>query len=281
MTVLAAEPEAPADKPRRPFWRELLLLFALVIILALLVKALLLQAFSIPSESMQHTLEKGDRVLVNKLIYDVRDIHRGEVVVFNGSDDWGAETDVVKPSNLGWRALHRLGTFFGLVTDDKHYIKRVIGLSGDRVMCCSPDGKVVVQPPGQQPVELNETYLLGAGDNEDGSKWFCAAGQDRTACPPGAEGVLVPKDRLWLMGDHRGASGDSRAHFTDSHQGTIAENRVVGRAFVVVFPASRWDVLTVPNTFTTALAQPGATYVLSGLAVAPIALLRRRRKIGS
>lgn len=265
-------------KASRPAWRELPFLLVLAVVLALLIKALLIQAFSIPSGSMMHTLEIKDRVLVNKLIYDVRGIHRGEIVVFNGIDDWAPEGEVSKPTTTIGKGLHKVGTFFGVVSDDKDYIKRVIGLPGDRVMCCSPSGKVVVQAPGHDPVELHEPYLLEASDAEDTNKWFCAAGHDQASCPPGSQGLLVPKGRLWVMGDHRGFSCDSRCHITDSHQGTIPMNRVVGRAFVVVYPIDRWGTLRVPDTFTTALARPGAMYVLGGGLALPATLLRRRRK---
>jgi signal peptidase I len=278
MTLLAAEPETPAEKPHRAAWRELPFLVVLAIVLALLIKALLIQAFSIPSGSMMHTLEINDRVLVNKLIYDVRGIHRGEIVVFNGIDDWAPEGDIKKPTSTIGKAFHKVGTFFGVVSDDKDYIKRVIGLPGDRVMCCSPSGNVVVQAPGHQPVELHEPYLLEASDAEDTNKWFCADGHDQASCPPGSRGLLVPKGRLWVMGDHRGFSCDSRCHITDSHLGTIPIDRVVGRAFVVVWPVSRAGRLTVPDTFTSALARPGAIYVLGVAGALPITLIRRRRK---
>jgi signal peptidase I len=279
VTVLAAEPESPEVDKRRSGWREAPFLIVLALVLALLIKALLIQAFSIPSGSMMHTLEIKDRVLVNKLIYDVRGIHRGEIVVFNGIDDWAPEGSVGQPTSTFGKARHRVGVFFGLTSDDKDYIKRVIGLPGDRVMCCSPAGNVVVQAPGKQPVELHEPYLLDAADDQDPNKWFCAAGHDQASCPPGAQGLLVPKGRLWVMGDHRGESADSRFHHTDSHQGTIPVNRVVGRAFVVVYPFKRAGMLTVPNTFTTALARPGAIYLLGGVGALPVTLLRRRRKL--
>ena len=271
-----AAPADPAPRTKRPVWQELPFLLVLAVVLALLIKAFLLQAFSIPSGSMQHTLEIGDRVLVNKVVYDVRDIHRGEVVVFNGIDDWAPESEVGAPGSAVGKVLHRLGTFVGVTSDDKDYIKRVIGLPGDRVMCCSPDGNVVVQPPHGDPVELREPYLFEAGDDQDSNKWFCATGHDRDSCPPGAQGVLVQKGRLLVLGDHRGASADSRYHYTDSYHGTIPESRVIGRAFVVVWPAQHWQVLDVPGTFTAALAAPGAPLALGGLLALPVVALRRR-----
>ena len=128
-----------------------------------------------------------------------------------------------------------------------------------------PGGQRRRAGPRQQPVELHEPYLLDAADDQDPNKWFCAAGHDQAACPPGAEGLLVPRGRLWVMGDHRGESADSRYHYTDSHQGTIPVDRVVGRAFVVVYPFSRAGSLDVPDTFTTALAPyPARSYLLGG-----------------
>jgi signal peptidase I len=293
VTVTEAPAPAPSppdgpSAPKRSAWRELPFLLVLALVLALLIKGFLLQAFSIPSGSMQHTLEIGDRVLVNKLVYDFRGIHRGEVVVFNGIDDWAPEGQAAAPRGAVASALHQAGVFVGVASDDKDYIKRVIGLPGDRVMCCSPAGNVVVTPPGGAPVELHEPYLLQAGDDEDPAKWFCAAAgtiggnpnpDARAKCPPGAQGVLVPKGRLFVMGDHRGASSDSRYHYSDAHLGTIPESRVVGRAFVVVWPLKHSAVLGVPSTFTSALAAPGGSYALGAVGALPVALLRRRRKV--
>ncbi len=276
--VLTAPIPEKAPKAKRPLYVELPFLLALAVVLALLIKALLLQAFSIPSGSMEQTLKIGDRVLVNKLIYRIRDIHRGEVIVFNGINEWEPESEVDKQRGTVGTIAHRVGTFFGVASDEKDFIKRVIGLPGDRVMCCSPSGKVVVQPPGGMPVELDEPYLHEASDDQDSSKWFCAAGHDRASCPPGAKGLLVPEGRLWVLGDHRGSSADSRFHYTDANQGTIPVNQVVGRAFVIVWPVGHQQILGVPDTFTAALAVPGSQFLLGGVGALPVALLRRRRK---
>lgn len=260
----------------RPVWRELPFLIVLAIVLALLVKTLLLQAFSIPSESMQHTLEVGDRVLVNKVVLHVRNVHRGEVVVFNGIDDWAPEGDVSPPRGVVQKSVRTVGNALGVTSaGQKDYIKRVIGVPGDRVMCCSPAGHVVVTPRGGKPVELIEPYLLDASDEADPLKHFCQAGRSAAACPAGSAGVLVPAGRLWVMGDHRGFSADSRSHLDDSHSGTIPVDRVVGRAFVVVYPVTRWGVLGVPKAFLAGAALPAAPYALGLAGALPVTLLRR------
>ena len=288
---------APPQHRSRPLRREVPFLLVLALVLALVIKTFLLQAFSIPSGSMQHTLEVGDRVLVNKLVYRVRDIHRGEVVVFNGIDDWAPESDVEMPAGELHRVLRAVGSALGVTSaGEKDYIKRVIGLPGDRVMCCSASGHVVITPPGGSPVELSEPYLLDAGDAQDPLKWFCQAGTTRATCPPGSAGLTVPVSRLWVMGDHRGASADSRAHLDDTHHGTIPVNRVVGRAFVVVYPLGHGSVLGVPPTFTAlrsgdtgqrlraaealgaqAVGVPGGGLAVGLAGALPVALLRRRR----
>ena len=199
----------------RSFVTELPVLVLVAVVLALVIKTTVVQAFSIPSASMEQTLAVGDRILVNKLVYRTRDPQRGEVVVFEGR-----------------------GEFVGDPVE-KDYVKRVIGVAGDRVACCDA-GRVTVQPAGSAAaVPLDEPYLF-----EDDSEIFCQAGTGEQ-CGPGDAGVLVPDGRLWVMGDHRSRSGDSRANRVRG-DGTIGVDQVVGRAFVVAWPLSRAGVLRNP-----------------------------------
>ena len=236
-------PQPPAAKPKSKAWREVPLLIVIAITLAILAKTFVLQAFFIPSGSMETTLHgcpgcNGDRVLVNKVVYDVRDIHRGEIVVFNGVDSFDPEVPPAPPGSALQRVVNGFTRLVGLgAPGETDYIKRVIGLPGDRVACCS-NGRVTVQPAGSDTaVELDEPYLF-----EDDAEVFCAAGT-ADACRPGSPGVLVPEGRLWVMGDHRSASSDSRAN------GTIPIDKVIGRAFVIVWPFNRVKVLPVPDPF--------------------------------
>ena len=228
------------------------MLVVLAFALALLLKTFLVQAFFIPSGSMEQTLHgcpgcTGDRVLVNKLVYDVRDIRRGEIIVFDGEGSFGSNDEIMlePPSDPLRRALRAVAGAVGMgPPGEKDFIKRVIGIPGDRVACCT-NGHVTVQPAGAAaPVELSEPYVF-----RDDERPFCAAGAGAALCPTGAEGVLVPEGRLWVMGDHRSASSDSRAHMDEPGQGTVPADRVIGRAFVIVWPVRRATVLDVPEPF--------------------------------
>ena len=270
---------APAPKGKGgSFFKELPFLVVIAFLLALLIKAFLVQAFYIPSGSMQQTLELRDRVLVNKLVYDFREIARGEVVVFNGLDSFTPENEIAPPANGVQRVLRAVSGAIGVgAPGEKDFIKRVIGVPGDRVACCT-NGHVTVQPEGAAaPVELEEPYVF-----EDDRMVFCAAGTGEAACPPGAEGVLVPEGRLWVMGDHRGSSADSRFHIDDENQGTVPQDKVIGRAFVVVWPLDRAALLSVPQTFDgpfgalPALALSSTPYALGAVGALPVVALRRR-----
>jgi signal peptidase I len=253
-------PAPAATKRHRSFFKELPFLIGVALILALLIKAFVVQAFYIPSGSMENTLRVGDRVLVNKLVYDFRDVHRGDVVVFSGADSWTSEVTIKKPSNPVAKALTWVGGTLGITSSgEKDFIKRVIGVPGDHVVCCNAEGQITVNG-----VALDENYLYPG--NVPSATSF---------------DVTVPKGRLWVMGDHRAESSDSRSHLQVAN-GTIPINKVVGRAFVVVWPVSHVESLPVPKTFSQAALKasepliPAAPLALGLVGALPIVALRRR-----
>jgi signal peptidase I len=222
-----------ASRSRRavPLWQELPLLVIIAFSLALVIKTFLLQAFFIPSGSMENTLLIRDRVLVNKVVYQFREPQRGEVIVFRGTDSWAPETDVQRPDGFVANASRQLSSLVGFGTpDEKDFIKRVIGVPGDQVQCCDPQGRILVNGK-----PMDEPYVF---DNNP---------IDQRAFGP----ITVPPGRLFMMGDHRGNSQDSRAYIGDEFKGTVPIDEVIGRAFVKVWPVSSWDDLPVPEGFDT------------------------------
>jgi signal peptidase I len=239
---------------RRNILIELGVLVVIAVTLTLVIKTYVVQAFYIPSGSMQNTLEIGDRVLVNKMVYDFRDIHRGDIVVFNGAGTWDPQA-ATTPSNLVVRFWDDLEGVVGVGQGDI-YIKRVIGLPGDRVACCTASGQVTVNG-----VPLDESSYLYPG-NQPG------AGDTRPYS------VVVPPGSLWMLGDHRAISFDSRGHVGDPGGGSIPTSAVLGRAFVIIWPPSQWSILNIPATFEQPKlsAAPGAP---GGLSAAGQAALDR------
>ena len=241
--VAAAPPESEPSRPRPrgahsapraqrsgSFWKELPILLLIAFGLAFLVKTLLVQAFFIPSGSMQKTLEIGDRVLVNKVVYHLRPIARGDVVVFNGVDSFTPEVSIVEPTDPTGKVVDWFGRTFGFAPpSERDFVKRVIGVPGDHVVCCDAAGKVTVNG-----VALDEASYLYPGN---------APSDD-------AFDVTVPEGKLWVMGDHRAASSDSRAHLGDPGGGFVPTDRVIGRAFAVVWPFTDATSLPIPDTFS-------------------------------
>ncbi|MCX4551823.1 MULTISPECIES: signal peptidase I [unclassified Streptomyces] len=256
-------PEAPdpgGKSKQRSFWKELPLLVVIALVLALVIKTFLMQAFSIPSDSMQNTLQTGDRVLVDKLTpWFGAKPQRGEVVVFHDPDGWLAGEPVTEPN-----AVQKGLGYIGLMpsANEKDLIKRVIGVGGDTVEC-----------KGTGPVKVNGKAL---------KEPYVFPGN--TACStdgPGQFKIKVPKDHIWVMGDHRQFSADSRYHQDKPGGGAVPVKDVVGRAVVVAWPVTRLNDLPVPSTFgqsginTAAAAAPGALGLMGAV---PLVLWRRRRR---
>ncbi|HSA50463.1 MAG TPA: signal peptidase I [Yinghuangia sp.] len=253
----AKKPQTPQKKGS--FWKELPLLLGIALVLALIIKTFLVQAFSIPSESMENTIKVGDRVLVDKLTpWFGSEPERGEVVVFKDPGGW-LEGEPEQSDNGFVRGLQKALSWVGLMpsTNEKDLIKRVIGVGGDTVECCDAQGRVMVNG-----VPLNETYLKpGELPSETPFK------------------VTVPEGRLWVMGDNRGNSRDSRSHLAmgDPHQGTVDKDQVIGRAFTVIWPLGRIHWLGVPGTFDQkGIASSSAPMALGLAGAVPLMLWRRR-----
>lgn len=220
-----AEPQPSAGAAFVGLIREIVLVLVIALGLSLLIKTFLVQAFFIPSQSMQETLTNGDRVLVSKLTPGPFDLKRGDIVVFRDPDHWLAASPAVSEGPLRDGIRNGL-TFVGLLPaqSDEHLIKRVIGLPGDKVACCDAQGRLTVNG-----VPIDEPYIFPG--NEPSKDEFS---------------VTVPAGHLWVMGDHRAASQDSRYHTP----GFVPVDDVVGRAFVLVWPFDRF----------TLLRNPGATF---------------------
>ncbi|MGV1008169.1 MAG: signal peptidase I [Dermatophilaceae bacterium] len=216
--------------------REVVIVVGMAMVLSLLVKTFLVQPFHIPSGSMENTLVKDDRVIVSKLTPGPFDLARGDVVVFSDPDGWLGELPEVPRS-----PVNRLLIFLGLAPDDsnEHLIKRVIGLPGDHVSCCDAEGRVQVNG-----TSVNEPYIK-PGDTPNGGR------------PPFS--VTVPQGRVWVMGDHRSDSADSRLHDDGTGAtGSVPIDDVTGRAVAVVWPMDHVTWLTAPERVFGSVPSPGA-----------------------
>ncbi|WP_242624756.1 signal peptidase I [Krasilnikovia cinnamomea] len=216
-----------------PLWQELPLLLVVAFCLAVLIRTFLVQAFFIPSGSMENTLLVGDRVLVNKVVYDMRDPVRGEIVVFRGTDNWAPEQPSTPISNAFAAKLGRtIGDLVGVSRPgERDFIKRVIGLPGDKVACCDAKGRITVNGESIDEPYVQENSSLDAPPNpkQCTSRRFAE--------------VTVPAGEMFVMGDHRLVSQDARC------QGPVPIKNIIGRAFVVVWPSSRFTGLSVPDNW--------------------------------
>jgi len=221
--------------------KELAIVVGMALVLSFIVKTWLLQAFYIPSGSMENTLRIDDRVIVSKLTPGPIDLRRGDIVVFADPGDW-LEPVVQQSHGSVVTVMRDAMMFVGLLPDnsENHLIKRVIGLPGDHVKCCDEGGRLTVNG-----VPVKEPYLMPGN----------AASESQFD-------ITVPRGRVWVMGDHRSDSSDSRFHDAPENngtQGSVDERLIVGRAVAIVWPLDHLDWLSTPTETFAKVPNPSTT----------------------
>lgn len=203
------------------WWQETFLLLALALLTSIVVKAFFVQMFFVPSASMRPELIEDDRILVEKMSMWDGEVERGDVVVFQDPGGWLGAT----PEPTGMQELLSL---VGLYPDGGHLVKRVIAVGGDHIVCCDKQGRLTVN---DVPLEEDD-YLRD--DVDPSQRQF---------------DVVVPDDAVWVMGDNRSNSQDSRFHLDDAGSGSVPLDNVVGKVWAIVWPTDRFEVLETPGTF--------------------------------
>jgi signal peptidase I, bacterial type len=223
---IAAEPAADPFRPRRrrvwPIVRDVLVIIVIAVLVSFLVKTFLVRSFYIPSGSMERTLQVQDRILVDELTPRFSGYERGDVVVFRDPGGWLPVEPAPQRSPFV-EAVDWTLALVGISAPDSkdHLIKRIVGLPGDHVVCCNAMGQVMVND-----VPIDETGYLNLADGQ-------------TAPDVVPYDVVVPADSLWVLGDNRDASRDSRYNMDQPGKGFVPLDNVVGRAFLVTWPLSR------------------------------------------
>jgi signal peptidase I len=256
----------PGRRRRPAFWKELPLLIVVALLLTFLIQTFLAKVYVIPSGSMETTLHgcigcTNDRVLVDKVTYRFTDPRPGDVVVFRGPSGWNSEFTAEPPANVVVGALQQLGSLIGFAPpDETDFVKRVIAVGGQTVQCCDSRNRVLVD--GQPLDEPYVYYLPEAGQ----------ARQDSFGP------VTIPQGELWMMGDSRNNSADSRV----PGHGPVPVANVIGKARFIVLPLPRTGVIPDPNPQTSTavgMAAPGSTAPIDMALVGAVPLLLRRRRL--
>jgi signal peptidase I len=215
--AIPEDEKAPRSKSRWAFARELTVIVVIALVLSFLVKTFLAQPFYIPSESMESTLDVGDRIIVSKFTPQHSPLHRGDVVVFEDPKSWGSQPS--HPSALK-RIVKDSLVFVGVLPGGgDHVVKRLIGLPGDKVVCCTKSGKLTVNG-----VAITEPYI------------------NKGSVPSSMPfSITVPKDKVWVMGDNRNDSADSRLHDGTSggKLGSVPMSDITGQVVAIAWPISR------------------------------------------
>ena len=248
-----AEPEPPpddddpADQPRSgrrrkqrkklPFWKELPILLGIALILTILIQSFVAKVFMIPSGSMEATLHgcpgcTGDRIVVDRLVFDFTDPSPGDVVVFKGPPAWGNEIAPQESGNVLVDGLRGLGSLIGFAPpDERDFVKRIIAVGGQKVECCDAQNRVLVDGK-----PLDEPYL----------HWKDLTNQVQETFDP----VIVPPGMVWVMGDNRNDSFDSRKQGGGGVNGAVPADNIIGKARFIVLPPGRWGGITDHNPQT-------------------------------
>ncbi|GAB3275801.1 signal peptidase I [Parasphingorhabdus pacifica] len=228
------------------FWRELPILIVTALVLTVLIQAFLARVYVIPSQSMETTLHgcsgcNNDRVLVDKVTYRFTDPAPGDVVVFRGPHSWGEnEFTVPEPTNPVVKVVQGATSLLGFgAPGEKDFVKRVIATGGQTVECCDPENRVLVDG---EP--LTEPYIHWDSDSP--------AGQQQAEFEP----VTVPQGHLWVMGDNRNNSADSRVQGGGGINGAVPVDNVIGKTQVIVLPPTRWGAVSEDNPQNVALSAP-------------------------
>ncbi|MGV8871621.1 MAG: signal peptidase I [Rhodococcus sp. (in: high G+C Gram-positive bacteria)] len=254
---MTQSPHDPTDEPddessqkkrreRKPrsFWRELPVLILVALVLSFLLQTFVARVYLIPSESMEPTLHgcegcTGDRIVVEKIGYRFGDPKPGDIVVFRGPDSWNDEFVSQRSDNSVIRGAQEVGSLIGVVAPDENdLVKRVVATGGQTVECCDDQGRVLVdgKPLDEPYIQMDFPFTP--------ETMTCDTELKSGRC---FDPVTVPEGNIWVMGDNRSNSRDSRYHVTDEFIGTVPLDNVIGKAVFIALPPSRTGLLDSPD----------------------------------